>query len=68
MTEAERRTPTSGFPRGAVMSRPVANIRLHPPDVRVTGRGREMARRAGDFAILSRTARAAGAVSARVRR
>lgn len=49
-------TPTVGTPQGAVVSPLLANLYLHPLDVRVQEAGYEMTRYADDFVILCRTA------------
>jgi RNA-directed DNA polymerase len=49
-------TPTEGTPQGAVISPLLANLYLHPLDVRMHEAGYEMTRYADDFVILCRTA------------
>jgi len=48
---AERWTPTRGTPQGAVLSPLLANIYLHPLDVRLS-KGYAMVRYADDFVVL----------------
>lgn len=50
--EAKRWTPTQGTPQGAVLSPLLANIYLHPLDVRMRQLGYEMVRYADDFVVL----------------
>ncbi len=52
----EKWTPTGGTPQGAVISPLLANIYLHPLDVRMAEQGHAMVRYADDFVILCRTA------------
>lgn len=52
----ERWTPMRGSPQGAIVSPLLANIYLHPLDVRMTERGYRMIRYADDFVILCRSA------------
>ncbi|MBK7001391.1 MAG: group II intron reverse transcriptase/maturase [Rhodoferax sp.] len=54
--EAERWTPTAGTPQGAVISPLLANLYLHPLDVKMTGSGYKMVRYADDFVILCKSA------------
>ncbi len=56
----EKWTPTGGTPQGAVISPLLANIYLHPLDVRMAQQGYAMVRYADDFVILCRTAEEAG--------
>jgi RNA-directed DNA polymerase len=66
MTEAARWTPVSGTPQGAVISPLLANIYLHPLDLKITGFGCKMVRYADDFVILSKTAFGADVALARI--
>ena len=50
MRGLERWTPTTGTPQGAVISPLLANIYLHPLDVRIAARGYRMVRYADDCA------------------
>ncbi len=52
----ERWTPTGGTPQGAVISPLLANLYLHPLDVRMKEKGYRMVRYADDFVVLCRTA------------
>ncbi len=54
--EMARWTPTQGTPQGAVISPLLANLYLHPLDVRLRERGYRMVRFADDFVILCRDA------------
>ncbi|MBK7000960.1 MAG: group II intron reverse transcriptase/maturase [Rhodoferax sp.] len=54
--EAERWTPTAGTPQGAVISPLLANLYLHPLDVKMTGSGYKMVRYADDFVIFVQSA------------
>ncbi len=49
-------TPTAGTPQGAVISPLLANLYLHPLDVKMTKLGYRMVRYADDFVILCRSA------------
>ncbi len=49
-------TPTAGTPQGAVISPLLANLYLHPLDVKMSGLGYCMVRYADDFVILCQTA------------
>ena len=49
-------TPTAGTPQGAVISPLLANLYLHPLDVKMSGLGYRMVRYADDFVILCQTA------------
>jgi RNA-directed DNA polymerase len=54
--ELERWTPTAGTPQGAVISPLLANLYLHPLDVKMSALGYRMVRYADDFVILCKTA------------
>jgi RNA-directed DNA polymerase len=54
--ELERWTPTAGTPQGAVISPLLANLYLHPLDVKMSKLGYRMVRYADDFVILCQTA------------
>ena len=54
--ELERWTPTAGTPQGAVISPLLANLYLHPLDVKMSELGYRMVRYADDFVILCQTA------------
>ena len=56
LEELREWTPTEGTPQGAVISPLLANLYLHPLDLRMQGAGYEMTRYADDFVILCRTA------------
>ena len=56
LEELREWTPTEGTPQGAVISPLLANLYLHPLDVRMREAGYEMTRYADDFVILCRTA------------
>ena len=49
-------TPTAGTPQGAVISPLLANLYLHPLDVKMSELGYRMVRYADDFVILCQTA------------
>lgn len=51
----ERWTPTEGTPQGAVLSPLLANIYLHPMDLKLRQSGYEMVRYADDFVVLCRS-------------
>ena len=57
----KRWTPTGGTPQGAVISPLLANLYLHPLDVRMKEKGYRMVRYADDFVVLCRTAEEAQA-------
>jgi RNA-directed DNA polymerase len=63
----ERWTPTQGTPQGAVISPLLANIYLHPLDVRMAARGYRMVRYADDFVVLGQSREEAEAALAEVR-
>jgi RNA-directed DNA polymerase len=65
---AERWTPTGGTPQGAVISPLLANIYLHPLDLRMMAKGHRMVRYADDFVILCASREEAEAALAEVRR
>ena len=67
MQEGRRWTPTGGTPQGAVISPLLANIYLHPLDVRMEDKGYRMVRYADDFVILCRSREAALAALTEVR-
>jgi len=52
----ERWTPTAGTPQGAVISPLLANLYLHPLDVKLSELGYRMVRYADDFVILCQSA------------
>lgn len=54
--DLERWTPTAGTPQGAVISPLLANLYLHPLDVKMSELGYRMVRYADDFVILCQTA------------
>jgi RNA-directed DNA polymerase len=54
--DVERWTPTAGTPQGAVISPLLANLYLHPLDVKMSELGYRMVRYADDFVILCQTA------------
>jgi RNA-directed DNA polymerase len=54
--DLERWTPTAGTPQGAVISPLLANLYLHPLDVKMSKLGLRMVRYADDFVILCQTA------------
>ena len=54
--EMRRWTPTAGTPQGAVISPLLANVYLHPLDVKMKAQGYRMVRYADDFVILCETA------------
>ena len=55
MSDMARWLPTTGTPQGAVLSPLLANVYLHPLDLRMEQGGRRMVRYADDFVILCRT-------------
>ena len=57
----QRWTPTAGTPQGAVLSPLLANLYLHPLDLRMMAKGYRMVRYADDFVVLCRTAEEARA-------
>jgi len=57
----QRWTPTAGTPQGAVLSPLLANIYLHPLDLRMMAKGYRMVRYADDFVVLCCTAEEARA-------
>jgi RNA-directed DNA polymerase len=67
MRDLERWTPTMGTPQGAVISPLLANIYLHPLDVRMAARGYRMVRYADDFVVLCKGREEAEAALAEVR-
>lgn len=68
MRGTERWTPTAGAPQGAVISPLLANIYLHPLDVRMAELGYRMVRYADDFVVLCRNREEAEAALAEIRR
>jgi RNA-directed DNA polymerase len=64
----ERWTPDGGTPQGAVISPLLANLYLHPLDVRRMAQGHRMVRYADDFVILCASREEAEAALAAVRR
>jgi len=62
-----RWTPTGGTPQGAVISPLLANVYLHPLDVRLAERGFHLVRYADDFVVLCRGAVEAQAALAEVK-
>jgi len=50
--EVQRWTPTGGTPQGAVLSPLLANVYLHPLDLRMAQGGWHMVRYADDFVVL----------------
>lgn len=67
LRDMERWTPTQGTPQGAVISPLLANIYLHPLDVRMAARGYRMVRYADDFVVLCKSREEAEAALAEVR-
>jgi RNA-directed DNA polymerase len=67
MRGLERWTPTTGTPQGAVISPLLANLYLHPLDVRMAARGYRMVRYADDFVVLCKSREEAEAALAEVR-
>jgi RNA-directed DNA polymerase len=55
----ERWTPTGGTPQGAVISPLLANLYLHPLDVRMRAKGYRMVRYADDFVVMCTSAQMA---------
>jgi RNA-directed DNA polymerase len=55
MRGMERWSPTTGTPQGAVISPLLANLYLHPLDLRMEAKGYKMVRYADDFVILCQT-------------
>ncbi len=64
----ERWTPTGGTPQGAVISPLLANIYLHPLDLRLAAGNYRMVRYADDFVVLCRSREEAEAALAEIRR
>jgi RNA-directed DNA polymerase len=64
---AERWTPTTGSPQGAVISPLLANIYLHPLDEHMAALGHRMVRYADDFVVLCESLEEAHAALAAVR-
>ena len=64
--DLQRWTPTEGTPQGAVISPLLANIYLHPLDVRVAARGYRMVRYADDFVVLCKSREEAAAALAEI--
>jgi RNA-directed DNA polymerase len=67
MRGAERWTPTTGAPQGAVISPLLANIYLHPLDERMAALGHRMVRYADDFVVLCQSREEAAAALAEIR-
>jgi len=67
MQDMQRWTPTQGTPQGAVISPLLANIYLHPLDVRMAACGYRMVRYADDFVVLCKSREAAEAALAEIR-
>jgi RNA-directed DNA polymerase len=67
MQDLQRWTPTQGTPQGAVISPLLANIYLHPLDVRMAACGYRMVRYADDFVVLCKSREAAEAALAEIR-
>jgi len=65
--DLERWTPTAGTPQGAVISPLLANLYLHPLDVKMSELGYRMVRYADDIVILCRSAPQAQAALQEVR-
>lgn len=63
----ERWTPAGGTPQGAVISPLLANLYLHPLDVRMRDAGYRMVRYADDFVVLCPSAEQAYAALALIR-
>jgi RNA-directed DNA polymerase len=63
----ERWTPTAGTPQGAVISPVLANLYLHPLDVRMAMLGHRMVRYADDFVVLCKSREEAEAALAEIR-
>lgn len=59
MEEGKLSRNIAGTPQGGVVSPLLANLYLHPFDVRMTERGHKLTRYADDFVILCRSERAA---------
>jgi RNA-directed DNA polymerase len=55
----KRWTPTGGTPQGAVISPLLANLYLHPLDVRMRAKGYRMVRYADDFVVMCTSAQMA---------
>ncbi|MGH8477049.1 MAG: reverse transcriptase domain-containing protein [Methylococcales bacterium] len=60
-------TPTQGTPQGAVISPLLANLYLHPLDVRMMALGYRMGSSADDFVVLCRSSQEADVALAEVR-
>jgi RNA-directed DNA polymerase len=67
MEEGTLHRSVAGTPQGGVISPLLANLYLHPFDVRMTERGHKLTRYADDFVILCRSERAAKRVMADVK-
>lgn len=68
MSEVASWTPEAGTPQGAVLSPLLANLYLHPLDLRMGEAGYRMVRYADDFVVLCDSAEAAQAALERIRR
>jgi RNA-directed DNA polymerase len=66
LRDMERWTPTQGTPQGAVISPLLANVYLHPLDVRMAALGRRMVRYADDFVVLCKSREEAEAALAEI--
>jgi len=67
LRDMERWTPVAGTPQGAVISPLLANIYLHPLDVRMAASGHRMVRYADDFVVLCRSREEAEAALSLIR-
>lgn len=67
MSEAKRWKSSSGTPQGAVLSPLLANLYLHPLDVRMTELGYQLVRYADEFVILCQSEVEAQAALAEVK-
>jgi RNA-directed DNA polymerase len=63
----ERWQPTAGTPQGAVISPLLANLYLHPLDLRMAALGHRMVRYADDFVVLCQSCEEAAAALAEIR-
>jgi RNA-directed DNA polymerase len=67
LQDMQRWTPTQGTPQGAVISPLLANIYLHPLDVRMAACGYRMVRYADDFVVLCKSREEAEAALGEIR-
>jgi RNA-directed DNA polymerase len=67
LRDMEQWTPTQGTPQGAVISPLLANVYLHPLDVRMAALGHRMVRYADDFVVLCKSREEAEAALAEIR-